>query len=56
MLACGVTWYFYRQNIKGMHESSDKAMKIMQAHRPHGRHHDRLVPGHALFRETRRPD
>src|SRR4051812_10390085 len=31
VLACGVTWYFYRQNIKGMHESSDKALKIMQA-------------------------
>src|SRR5262245_43188554 len=31
VLACGVTWYFYRQNVKGMHESSDKALKIMQA-------------------------
>jgi amino acid transporter/nucleotide-binding universal stress UspA family protein len=31
ILACAVTLYFYRQNIRGMHESSDKALKIMQA-------------------------
>ncbi|MFO0927750.1 MAG: APC family permease [Gemmataceae bacterium] len=30
-LACGVTWYFYRQNIRGIHESSDTALKIMKA-------------------------
>jgi amino acid transporter/nucleotide-binding universal stress UspA family protein len=29
LLACGVTYYFYRQNIKGIHESSEKALKIM---------------------------
>lgn len=31
ILACGVTWYFYRQNIRGIHESSEKALKIMIA-------------------------
>ncbi len=30
-LACGITLYFYRQNILGLHESSDKALKIMVA-------------------------
>jgi len=30
-IACGVTWYFYRQNIKGIHESSEKALQIMKA-------------------------
>lgn len=29
--AFGVTYYFYRQNLKGIHESSDKAFKIMIA-------------------------
>ena len=28
-VACAVTLYFFRQNIVGIHESSDKAMKIM---------------------------
>jgi amino acid transporter len=31
VLACGITLYFFRQNIIGIHESSDKAMKIMVA-------------------------
>ncbi len=30
-LACVVTIYFFRQNLIGMHESSDKALKIMIA-------------------------
>lgn len=29
--AIGVTFYFYNQNLKGIHESSDKAFKIMIA-------------------------
>jgi amino acid transporter/nucleotide-binding universal stress UspA family protein len=29
LLACAVTLYFYRQNVLGIHESSDKALKIM---------------------------
>ena len=28
-VACAITLYFFRQNIIGIHESSDKAMKIM---------------------------
>jgi amino acid transporter len=31
ILACVVTIYFFRQNLVGIHESSDKAMKIMIA-------------------------
>jgi amino acid transporter len=31
VLAVGVTVYFYRQNLLGLHESSDKALKIMYA-------------------------
>jgi amino acid transporter/nucleotide-binding universal stress UspA family protein len=31
ILACLVTVYFFRQNLLGIHESSDKAMKIMIA-------------------------
>ncbi len=31
VLAIGVTLYFFRQNLKGIHESSDKALKIMVA-------------------------
>lgn len=31
LLAIGVTLYFYRQNVLGIHESSDKALKIMVA-------------------------
>lgn len=31
LIACAVTLYFFRQNLLGMHESSDKAMKIMIA-------------------------
>src|SRR5262245_56507523 len=30
-VACAVTVYFFRQNLKGIHESSDKAFKIMIA-------------------------
>jgi amino acid transporter/nucleotide-binding universal stress UspA family protein len=30
-LACGITLYFFRLNIIGIHESSDKALKIMIA-------------------------
>ncbi len=29
LIACAVTLYFYRQNRRGLHESSDKALKIM---------------------------
>jgi amino acid transporter len=29
VIACSITLYFFRQNIRGIHESSDKAMKIM---------------------------
>ena len=31
VIACGATLYFFWENIKGIHESSDKAMKIMKA-------------------------
>ena len=31
LLACLVTIYFFRQNLIGIHESSDKALKIMIA-------------------------
>ncbi|HZZ71582.1 MAG TPA: APC family permease, partial [Pirellulales bacterium] len=31
LLACAVTLYFYWENLKGLHESSDKAVKIMKA-------------------------
>jgi amino acid transporter len=31
IIACAVTFYFYRQNLLGIHESSDKALKIMMA-------------------------
>src|SRR5262249_13066882 len=31
IFACSVTLYFYRQNVVGIHESSDKAFKIMIA-------------------------
>jgi hypothetical protein len=30
LLAVGVTLYFWRLNVKGIHESSDKALRIMQ--------------------------
>ncbi|HYV37804.1 MAG TPA: amino acid permease, partial [Gemmataceae bacterium] len=29
VIACLVTFYFFRQNLLGIHESSDKALKIM---------------------------
>ncbi len=31
IIACATTLYFFRQNMLGMHESSDKALKIMFA-------------------------
>ncbi len=31
VIACGITLYFFRQNLLGIHESSDKALKIMIA-------------------------
>jgi amino acid transporter len=31
VIACAVTLYFFRQNLLGIHESSDKALKIMIA-------------------------
>jgi amino acid transporter/nucleotide-binding universal stress UspA family protein len=31
VIACAITLYFFRQNLLGIHESSDKAMKIMVA-------------------------
>ncbi len=30
VVACGITFYFFRQNILGIHESSDKALWIMK--------------------------
>src|SRR5438309_2265502 len=30
VISCGITLYFYRQNILGLHESSDKALWIMK--------------------------
>src|SRR5262245_20368546 len=30
VIACGITLYFFRQNILGIHESSDKALWIMK--------------------------
>lgn len=29
-IACGVTWFFYRQNVRGIHESSERALQIMK--------------------------
>src|SRR5262249_56734568 len=29
VIVCGITLYFFWQNLKGIHESSDKALKIM---------------------------
>jgi amino acid transporter/nucleotide-binding universal stress UspA family protein len=31
LIACSITLYFFRQNLIGIHESSDKALKIMVA-------------------------
>ncbi len=31
LIACAITVYFFRQNLLGIHESSDKALKIMKA-------------------------
>jgi amino acid transporter/nucleotide-binding universal stress UspA family protein len=31
LIACLITLYFHRQNVRGIHESSDKAVKIMVA-------------------------
>jgi amino acid transporter len=31
LIACGITLYFFRQNLLGIHESSGKALKIMVA-------------------------
>ncbi|MBY0232714.1 MAG: APC family permease, partial [Gemmataceae bacterium] len=31
LIACAITWYFYRQNVRGIHESSETALRIMQA-------------------------
>ncbi len=31
LIACAITLYFFRQNLIGIHESSDKALKIMVA-------------------------
>ncbi len=31
IIACGVTLYFYRENVIGIHESSEKALRIMAA-------------------------
>src|SRR6516165_9601039 len=31
LIACGITLYFFRQNLLGIHESSGKALKIMIA-------------------------
>lgn len=29
LIACGITLYFFRKNLRGLHESSEKALKIM---------------------------
>src|SRR3569623_1682452 len=29
VLACSVTLYFFRENLRGIHESSEKALRIM---------------------------
>ena len=42
-----ITVYFWRVNTKGIHESSDQALEDHGGDHRHGRHHDRLVPGHA---------
>ena len=43
-IAIAITALLLRQNIRGIHESSDKALKIMGATTVMARHHDRLVP------------
>ena len=45
VIAVAITVYFWRVNTKGIHESSDQALKIMGATTVMGGHHDRLVPG-----------
>jgi len=30
LIACAITYYFYRQNVRGIHESSETALRIMQ--------------------------
>ena len=45
-IAILVTIYFWRVNIKGIHESSDRALEDHDGDHRHGRRHDRLVPGH----------
>ena len=42
IIACATTLYFFRQNLLGMHESSDKALKIMFATTIMGLGHPRL--------------
>ena len=44
-IAIAITLYFWRVNIRGIHESSDKALKIMGATTVMARHHDHLVRG-----------
>ena len=47
LFAIAVTLYFFRQNLLGIHESSDKALKIMIATTVMAVDHDRLVRRHA---------
>ena len=58
VIACAVTLYFFRQNIIGIHESSDKALKIMIATTVMAVHHPGLVRPHAgaASRTTRHAD
>ena len=46
-IAVGDHLYFCRENIRGIHESSDKALKIMAATTVMAVDHDRLVRPHA---------
>ncbi len=57
-IAILVTVYFWRVNIKGIHESSDQALEDHDGDDSHGRRHDRLVPGHdrGSPRETQSAD
>ena len=46
-IAVAITVYFWRVNLKGIHESSDQALQDHGRDDRHGDHHDRLVRRHA---------
>ena len=48
-IACAITLYFFRQNLLGIHESSDKALKIMIATTVMARDHADVVRRHAGY-------